>query len=79
MKRSTAKALSVICAVVAIVACCLFISSENQLAMAVILAIYLPIAILLNYFQRCRHCGRWPRKHDFWAEYCPRCGKPLDD
>ena len=78
MSRSLAKLLSVICAITAIVICCLFILSGNNIAMTIVLIIYLPIAIVLNYFQRCRHCGRWPRKGDFFAEYCAGCGKPLD-
>ncbi len=79
MRRSTAKLLSVVCLIAAVVIACLFIPSGNQAAMAIVFLIYLPIAIVLNYFQRCRHCGRWPRKGDFFNEYCPGCGKPLND
>ena len=79
MRRSTARLLSVICAVAAVILCCLFIPSGNKAAMAVVLLIYLPIGIYLNYCQRCRHCGAWPRKGSFFHEYCPSCGEPLDD
>lgn len=79
MKRSTAKFLSVLAAILAVVLACLFISSGNKLAIRIILAIYIPVAIVLNSFQRCRHCGRWPRKGDFWHDYCPGCGNPMDD
>ena len=79
MRRSTAKLLSVICSIAVILICCLFIPSGNEAAITIIFILYIPILILLNYYQRCPHCGRWPRKGDFWHEYCPRCGQPLDD
>ena len=78
MSRSTAKILSVICAIAAVVIACLFIPSGNKAAMAIVLLIYLPIGITLLYFQRCPHCGRWPGRYDFFDEYCPRCGNPLE-
>ena len=79
MKRSTARILSILCAIAAIVICCFFIPSGNKAAMIIVLLIYLPFGILLNYFQRCKHCGRWPHKGDFFIQYCPRCGCALDD
>ena len=79
MSRSTARVLSIICAVITVIICCLFIPSGNEAAMMIVFLLYLPIAIWLNYCQRCRHCGRWPRRGDFFNEYCPRCGEPLDD
>ena len=79
MSRSTAKILSIVCAVVAVVIACLFIPSGNKAASMIVFLIYIPIGVYLNYCQRCRHCGRWPRKGDFWDEYCPHCGEKLDD
>lgn len=79
MSRSTARILSVVCAVVALIICCLFIPSGNQGAATIVFLLYLPIAIWLNSCQRCKHCGRWPRRGEFFASYCPRCGEPLDD
>ena len=79
MKRSTAKLLSVICGIIAVVIACLFIPSGNKVAMTLVFLVYLPIGIWLNYMQRCPHCGRWPRKGDFFAQYCSGCGMPLDD
>ena len=79
MRRSTAKILSVISMILAVVLCFLFIPSGNTTAMIIVFIAYLPIAIVLNYFQRCRHCGRWPRKGDFFAEFCAGCGHALED
>ena len=79
MSRSTAKILSIVCAVVAVVIACLFIPSGNKAGSMVVFLIYIPIAIFLNYCQRCKHCGAWPRKGSFFHEYCPHCGEPLDD
>ncbi len=79
MSRSTAKLLSVILAIVVVIICCGFIFSDHQAAVIFTFIIYLPVALYLNYCQRCKSCGRWPRKGDFWDEYCPRCGAPLDD
>ena len=79
MSRSTAKFLSVICMIAVILIMFLVAFSGNESVVYIVFVCYLPIAIYLNYCQRCRHCGRWPRKGDFWAEYCPGCGKKLDD
>ena len=79
MRRSTVKLLSIISAVIFLIIACAFIPSGNAVASYITLLIYLPIALVLLYFQRCPHCGRWPRKGDFFDSYCPRCGKPLDD
>ena len=79
MKRSTARILSIVSAVVVVLICLAFIPSGNKLVTTGVFIIYLPFAIYLNYCQRCPHCGAWPRKGSFFDEYCPRCGEPLDD
>ena len=79
MKRSVAKALSVISAIAAIVIAMVFIPSGNEAAITAVFLVYLPIAIWLNYCQRCKHCGRWPRRGDFFDTYCPGCGQPYED
>ena len=79
MSRSTAKILSVISAITVVIICLLFVPSGNQGAMTIVVLLYMPFAIWLNSKQRCPHCGRWPRKGDFWAEYCRSCGEKLDD
>ena len=79
MSRSTAKILSVICAIAAVVVCLLFVPSGNKGAMTLVFLAYLPIGIWLNSKQRCPHCGAWPRKGDFFATYCRHCGEKLDD
>ena len=79
MKRSTAKLLSIIGAFLCVGICFLFIPSGNEAAMAITFLIYIPIAIVLLHFQRCKACGRWPRRGDFFDTYCPRCGEPYGD
>ena len=77
MRHSTARTLSIISMVVVILLGLILIPSENELAMMILFVIYIPIAIVLNYFQRCPHCGAWPRKGSLFDEYCPRCGGRL--
>ena len=79
MSRSTAKLLSTICAIAVILLTFVMAVYGNETGAMVVLLLYLPVAIYLSYCRRCRHCGRWPRKGDFWAEYCPRCGKKMDE
>ena len=79
MRRSTAKILSVISAIAVVIICLLFAPSGNTGAVAVVFLLYLPFGIWLNSKMRCPHCGRWPRKGDFWAEYCAGCGEKLED
>ena len=79
MKRSTAKLLSVICMILAIVLVVIFIFSGNQIGELLVLLVYTPICLILLYFQRCPHCGAMPRKGSFFDEYCPHCGNNLND
>jgi hypothetical protein len=57
----------------------MYMFRENKLAMYAVVAACCVIAVALNYFLRCPHCGAWPRKGSFFHEFCPRCGKRLDD
>ena len=79
MRRTTAKLLTIISTVVVILITLLLAPSGNTALMTVIVILYFPILIYLNYCQRCKHCGRWPRRGDFFAEYCAGCGEKLDD
>ena len=79
MSRTTAKILSIVCPIAVALIALSVAHYQNETIVILVFLVYLPIGIYLNYCQRCRHCGRWPRKGDFWAEYCPGCGKKLDD
>lgn len=77
MSRSTARILSTVCVIAVILTFFLMALSGNETGAIIAFLIYLPIDIYLSYCQRCRHCGRWPRRSEFWIKYCPRCGKKL--
>ena len=78
MSRSTAQLVSIISAIVVVLICFFFVPSGNKTAMIIVLVIYMPFALYLQSCQRCKHCGRRPRKGDFLDEYCPHCGEPLE-
>jgi hypothetical protein len=77
MSRGLAKILQIMNIIAMVVLMLLF--RENKLAMYAVVAACCVIAVALNYFLRCPHCGAWPRKGSFFHEFCPRCGKRLDD
>lgn len=77
MSRGLAKILQIMNIIAMVVLMLLF--RENKLAMYAVVAACCVIAVILNYFLRCPHCGAWPRKGSFFHEFCPRCGKILDD
>ena len=77
MSRGLAKILQIFNIIVMVVLMLVF--RENKLAMYAVVASCCVIAVALNYFLRCPHCGAWPRKGNLFHEYCPRCGKPLED
>ena len=78
MSRGTAKILEIVSAVAFVLLMILFAKTGNVVGAIIAVAVYVPIGRYLRYCQRCRHCGRWPRKGDFWAEYCSRCGEKLE-
>ena len=79
MSRGLAKLLSVISVIVLLVLVFIFAASKNQVAMYIAMAIWFVLYSVLMYFQRCPHCGAWPRKGSFFDEFCPRCGGNLDE
>lgn len=79
MSRRLAQILSVVSVIVVVVLGLILISADCEGVMVVVFVVYIPIAMVLNYFQRCPHCGAWPRKGSLFHEYCPRCGGNLYD
>ena len=79
MRRGIAILLSVVSMHLAIVLGIIFSFSGKQFVTYIIFAVYVPVALILNYFQRCPNCGAWPSKGSFFHEYCPRCGAHFSD
>ena len=79
MSRKTARVLSVVWAVIVVIMACICKFTENEYGTYILLIVALPVGFYLARCQRCRHCGRWPRKGDYWEEYCPGCGKKHDE
>ena len=77
MKRSAAKALSVLTWVIALVLA-LFNSGDDASVFLIVLAAAI-VWCILGLFLRCPACGRLPGRSWLWAQYCPYCGEPLDD
>jgi len=79
MNRGLAKLLSIISIVVLLILTFFFATSQNLGAMYTSMAIWFVVYLVLMYFQRCPHCGAWPRRGSFFDNYCPRCGNYLDE
>lgn len=79
MSRSTAKALTLLSTLVFVII--MIIAALNNAKAVIIVSgiLWLILNFILSHFARCRHCGRWPGRGEFFAEYCSRCGEPLDD
>ena len=79
MNRSLAKLILVVGTVLMLVLCVVF--SINHMATATIVAavIWLVGYCVMARFLRCPHCGRLPGRDSFFAEFCPYCGKKLEE
>lgn len=77
MKRETAKLLTVLLYIVAILLTVLFAILKNSIAFAILVVVSAGLSLYLGYCMRCRHCGTWFRDGMFFAKHCPRCGKKL--
>ena len=79
MCRFMAQILSVISVIVLFVLVLIFAANDNQTAMYISMAVWFVIYLVLGHFQRCPHCGAWPRKGSLFNQYCPQCGGTLND
>ena len=79
MNRSLAKLIRAVGTVLMLVLCVVF--SINHMATATIVAavIWLVGYCVMARFLRCPHCGRLPGRDSFFAEFCPYCGKKLEE
>ena len=77
MKRIHLKILQIINIIAMLVLMMLCRKQEVIVTLICILAV--AISLVLAYALRCPHCGRWPRKGDFFDEHCPRCGEKYED
>ena len=78
MGRTLAKILYFVIFVVGLVVMAVFYSRGNETLAYITAGITIVGTLFCCYHMRCPHCGRWPRKGDFFAEYCAGCGEPLD-
>lgn len=78
MDRSLAKILMFLSIIVLAFAAGAFAIAQNKIACIISFVVWAICYVVLSYFARCPHCGRWPGRHDLFAHYCPRCGEPLD-
>ena len=79
MRRSTAKGLILLSTLVVIAVVIIAALNQEKTIMTVTAIAGATLNLILGYFTRCPHCGRWPRRGEFFAQYCSRCGEPLDD
>ena len=83
MRRSTAKWIQLVI-FLAEAALVLYISRKGPLTqgmytlLIVSLGVYCIAALFFQYHMRCPKCGKWPTRGWLHAQYCPRCGEPLD-
>ena len=79
MRRRIVKILCFVIFLVGMLLMLLFGTQGNEKAAYITAVVTFVGTAFCTYLLRCPHCGRWPGKHDFFAEYCPRCGEPLDE
>lgn len=79
MKHSTAKWLSVLVIVIAIIAMAIFSAAGSKEGCTWVLLIAVGINLVLSLFLRCHNCGRGQGRNWLFAAYCPYCGESLDD
>lgn len=56
----------------------LFSLFRSVTALGIISIVWLVIYIVLAFFARCPHCGRFPGRGYIGEHFCPGCGEPLD-
>ena len=78
MDRNTAKCLLIVGSACMAALAAIFALANNKTAAIIVGIIWVIGYLVLCYFMRCPHCGKWPGKYDFFDGYCPRCGEPLD-
>lgn len=79
MNRSLAKLILVVGTVLMLILCVLFSINHLPVATAVLAAVWLVGYCVMARFLRCPHCGRLPGRDSFFAEFCPYCGKKLEE
>ncbi len=61
---------------------CLFLQSSMvamMICLAIVLAAAITMCIISLLFWHCRSCGRGLPGRSLIIDFCPYCGKPLDD
>ncbi len=70
-----------LCTVLLIVAAIAFkgFFFQNHTGITVFIAAFLVLSVLCVLWWRCPHCKKGLGRSFFGVDYCPRCGKSLDD
>ncbi len=79
MKRKIAKIVMIVNLILILIVGPVCAASGAEDALAVILILGIPIIVVCCHFLRCPSCGTHLGRSSLWAQYCPRCGEPLDD
>ena len=79
MDRSLAKLILLIGTVVMLVLALVFSINQMPVASVVLAVVWIVFYCVLARFLRCPKCGRMPGRDGLFAQYCPRCGEPLED
>ena len=79
MSRTTAKLLILISTAIYVLVAIIAALCDAKAVIIIGGILWLVLDTILSHFARCRHCGRWPGRDDFFADYCARCGELLDD
>ena len=79
MNRSLAQMILVVGTVLMLILCVLFSINHLPMATVVVAVVWLVGYCVMARFLRCPHCGRLPGRDSFFAEFCPYCGKKLEE
>ena len=77
MNRSTVQFLYIVDIVAMMIL--FFVVRNNPVALYAVAGVAIAFALFLSYKLRCPHCGAWPRRGSLFHEFCPKCGKKLEE
>jgi hypothetical protein len=78
MSRLTAHILLFLSAGIAILLTIIFAANLMNEAVNIVIVAWVVVYLILIQFLRCKHCGKLPGRGEFFHNYCPYCGEPLD-
>ena len=78
MDRSTAQVVSIISIFVYVFAAIILAFCQQHTVLVIVTVVWLALYLYLCHCMRCPNCGKWPGRGELFAQYCSRCGEPLD-